>query len=192
MIDEMFQPQISVLEQLSKSISFDSIDVDKVIANFHRGKDLAESIREIVSLKYSRQIYLVDSLISINDKYKSFSPFSFFNNKSLKNVRNTAYENIQIFYTLYDCCSNRNDYHYAIFRQKMIDNLQLASFCGSDIINDVNCLELKDSTYFNYTYEYMRGITHKVNEIRENARNLENKELKEMKEKLQRISNYHK
>lgn len=192
MIDEMFQPQISVLEQLSKSISFDSKDVDKVIANFHRGKDLAESIREIVSLKYSRQIYLVDSLISINDKYKSFSPFSFFNNKSLKNVRNTAYENIQIFYTLYDCCSNRNDYHYAIFRQKMIDNLQLASFCGSDIINDVNCLELKDSTYFNYTYEYMRGITHKVNEIRENARNLENKELKEMKEKLQRISNCHK
>lgn len=192
MIDEMFQPQISVLEQLSKSISFDSKDVDKVIANFHRGKDLAESIREIVSLKYSRQIYLVDSLISINDKYKSFSPFSFFYNKSLKNVRNTAYENIQIFYTLYDCCSNRNDYHYAIFRQKMIDNLQLASFCGSDIINDVNCLELKDSTYFNYTYEYMRGITHKVNEIRENARNLENKELKEMKEKLQRISNCHK
>ena len=192
MIDEMFQPQISVFEQLSKSISFDSKDVDKVIANFHRGKDLAESIREIVSLKYSRQIYLVDSLISINDKYKSFSPFSFFNNKSLKNVRNTAYENIQIFYTLYDCCSNRNDYHYAIFRQKMIDNLQLASSCGSDIINDVNCLELKDSTYFNYTYEYMRGITHKVNEIRENARNLENKELKEMKEKLQRISNCHK
>lgn len=192
MIDEIFQPQISVLEQLSKSISFDSKDVDKVIANLHTGKDLAESIRDIVSLKYSGQIYLVDSLTSINDKFKSFSPFSFFNNKSLKNVRNTAYENIQTFYTLYDCCSNRNDYHYAIFRQKMIDNLQLASFCGSDIINDVNCLELKDSTYFNHTYEYMRGITHKVNEIRENAKNLENKELKETKEILQRISNCHK
>lgn len=192
MIDEMFQPQISVLEQLSKSISFDSKDVDKVIANFHRGKDLAESIREIVSLKYSGQIYLVDSLISINDKYKSFSPFSFFNNKSLKNVRNIACENIQIFYTLYDCCSNRNDYHYAIFRQKMIDNLQLASFCGNDITNYVNCLEKKDSIYFNYTYEYLRDITHKVNEIRKNARNLENKELKETKEILQRISNCHK
>lgn len=115
-IDEMFQPQISVLEQLSKSISFESKDVDKVIANLHTGKDLAESIRDVVSLKYSGQIHLVDSLISINDKYKSFSPFSFFNNKSLKNVRNTAYENIQIFYTLYDCCSNRNDYHYAIFK----------------------------------------------------------------------------
>lgn len=192
MIDEMFQPQISVLEQLSKSISFDSKDVDKVIANFHRGKDLAESIREIVSLKYSGQIYLVDSLISINDKYKSFSPFSFFNNKSLKNVRNIACENIQIFYTLYDCCSNRNDYHYAIFRQKMMDNLQLASFCGNDITNYVNCLEKKDSIYFNYTYEYLRDITHKVNEIRKNARNLENKELKETKEILQRISNCHK
>lgn len=192
MIDEISQSQISLLEQLSKSFSFDSKDVDTVIANLHTGKDLAESIRDIVSLKYSGQKYLVDSLTSINDTYSSFSPFSFFNNKSLKNVRNTAYENIQIFYTLYDCCSNRNDYHYAIFRQKMIDNLQLASFCGSDIINDVNCLELKDSTYFNYTYEYMRGITHKVNEIRENARNLENKELKEMKEKLQRISNCHK
>lgn len=192
MIDEISQSQISLLEQLSKSFSFDSKDVDTVIANLHTGKDLAESIRDIVSLKYSGQKYLVDSLTSINDTYSSFSPFSFFNNKSLKNVRNTAYENIQIFYTLYGCCSNRNDYHYAIFRQKMIDNLQLASFCGSDIINDVNCLELKDSTYFNYTYEYMRGITHKVNEIRENARNLENKELKEMKEKLQRISNCHK
>lgn len=192
MIDEIFQPQISVLEQLSKSISFDSKDVDKVIANLHTGKDLAESIRDVVSLKYSWQIHLVDSLTSINDKCKSFSPFSFLNNKSLKNVRNTAHENIQIFYTLYDCCSNRDDYHYAIFRQKMIDNLQLASFCGSDIINDVNCLEIKDSTYFNYTYEYMRGITHKVNEIREKARNLENKELKEIKEILQRNSNCHK
>ena len=100
--------------------------------------------------------------------------------------------NIQIFYTLYDCCSNRDDYHYAIFRQKMIDNLHLASFCGSDITNDVNCLEIKDSIYFNYTYEYLRGITHKVNEIRENARNLENKELKETKELLQRNYNCHK
>lgn len=192
MIDEIFQPQISVLEQLSKSISFDSKDVDKVIANLHTGKDLAESIRDVVSLKYSGQIHLVDSLTSINDKCKSFSPFSFFNNKCLKNVRNTAHENIQIFYTLYDCCSNRDDYHYAIFRQKMIDNLQLATFCGSDITNDVNCLEKKDSIYFNYTYEYMRGITHKVNEIRKKARNLENKELKETKEILQRNSNCHK
>ena len=192
MIDEIFQPQKSVLEQLSKSITFDSKDVDKVIANLNKGKDLAESIRDVVSLKYSGQIHLVDSLTSINDKYKSFSPFSFFNNKSLKNVRNTAYENIQIFYTLYDCCSNRDDYHYAIFRQKMIDNLHLASFCGSDITNDVNCLEIKDSIYFNYTYEYLRGITHKVNEIRENARNLENKELKETKELLQRNYNCHK
>ena len=192
MIDEIFQPQKSVLEQLSKSISFDSKDVDKVIANLHTGKDLAESIRDIVSLKYSGQIHLVDSLTSINDKYKSFSPFSFFNNKSLKNVRNTAYENIQIFYTLYDCCSNRDDYHYAIFRQKMIDNLQLASFCGSDITNNVNCLEKKDSIYFNYTYGYLKGITDKVNKIRENARNLENKELKETKKILQRIYNCHK
>ena len=192
MIDEILQPQISVLEQLLKSISFDSKDVDKVIANCHTVEDLAESIRDVVSLKHSGQIHLVDSLTSINDKCKSFSPFSFFNNKSLKNVRNTAYMNIQIFYTLYDCCSNRDDYHYAIFRQKMIDNLHLASFCGSDITNDVNCLEIKDSIYFNYTYEYLRGITHKVNEIRENARNLENKELKKTKELLQRNYNCHK
>ena len=160
-----------------------------MIANFLTGKDLLESINDVVSLKYSGQIHLVDSLTSINDRWKSFSPFSFFNKKSLKNVRNTAYENIQIFYTLYDCCSNRNDYHYAIFRQKMIDNLQLASFCGSDITNKVNCLEKKDSIYFNYTYKYLRGITHEVNEIREYARNLENKELKELKEILQRNYN---
>lgn len=189
MTDEILQPQNSVVEQLSKSISFDSKDVDKVIANLHTGKDLAESIRDVKSLKYSGQIPLVDSLTSINDKYKSFSPFSFFNNISLKNVRNTAHENIPIFYTLYDCCSNRGDYHYAIFRQKMIDNLMLASFCGSDITNDVNCLEKKDSIYFNYTYEYLRDITHIVNEIREKARNLENKELKETKEILQRNYN---
>lgn len=193
MIDEMLPPQISVVEQLSKSISFDSKDVDKVIANIHKGKDLAESIRDVVLLKHSGQIHLlVDSLTSINDKYKSFSPFSFFNNKSLKNVRNTAHENIRIFYTLYDCCSNRGDYHYAIFRQKMIDNLMLASFCGRDITNNVNCLEKKDSIYFNDTYEYLRSITHKVNKIRENARNLENKELKELKEILQRNYNCHK
>lgn len=72
MIDEMLPPQISVVEQLSKSISFDSKDVDKVIANIHKGKDLAESIRDVVLLKHSGQIHLlVDSLTSINDKYKS-------------------------------------------------------------------------------------------------------------------------
>lgn len=191
MIDELLKPQNSVAEQLSKSISFDSKDVDKVIANLDTGKDLAESIRDVVSLKKSGQIHLVDSLISNNDKYKSFSPFSFFYNNSLKNVRNTANENIQIFYTLYDCCSNRDDYHYSIFRQKMIDNLMLASFCGSDIIKDVNCLEKKDSIYFNYTYGYLRGITHIVNEIRENARDLENKG-KITKEILQRNYNRHK
>ena len=74
----------------------------------------------------------------------------------------------------------------------MIDNLQLASFCGCDIINDVNCLEIKDSIYFNYTYKYMKSITDKVNKIREIARNLENKELKETKEILQRNYNCYK
>lgn len=186
MIDEESQPLISVLVQLSKSISFDSKDVDKVIANFHTGKDLAESVSDIVSLKHSDQIHLVDSLTSIIDKYKSFSPFSFFNENSLKNVRNIAKKNISIFYTLYDSCSKRNDYQYAIFRQKLIDNLMLANFCGSDIINHVNRLELKDSTYFNRTYEYMRGIAHKVNEIRESAKALGDNELKQLKKIVQR------
>lgn len=186
MIDEESQPLISVLVQLSKSISFDSKDVDKVIANFHTGKDLAESVSDIVSLKHSDQIHLVDSLTSIIDKYKSFSPFSFFNENSLKNVRNIAKKNISIFYTLYDICSKRNDYQYAIFRQKLIDNLMLANFCGSDIINHVNRLELKDSTYFNRTYEYMRGIAHKVNEIRESAKALGDNELKQLKKIVQR------
>lgn len=186
MIDEESQPLISVLVQLSKSISFDSKDVDKVIANFHTGKDLAKSVRDIVSLKHSDQIHLVDSLTSIIDKYKSFSPFSFINENSLKNIRNIAKKNISIFYTLYDSCSKRNDYQYAIFRQKLIDNLLLASFCGSDIINDVNRLERKDSTYFNRTYEYMRVIAHQVNEIRESAKALGDNELKQIKKILQR------
>ncbi len=185
-IDEITQLQRSVLVQLSKSISFDSKDVDKVIANFHTGKDLAKSVRDIVSLKHSDQIHLVDSLTSIIDKYKSFSPFSFINENSLKNIRNIAKKNISIFYTLYDSCSKRNDYQYAIFRQKLIDNLLLASFCGSDIINDVNRLERKDSTYFNRTYEYMRVIAHQVNEIRESAKALGDNELKQIKKILQR------
>ena len=112
--------------------------------------------------------------------------FSFINENSLKNIRNIAKKNISIFYTLYDSCSKRNDYQYAIFRQKLIDNLLLASFCGSDIINDVNRLERKDSTYFNRTYEYMRVIAHQVNEIRESAKALGDNELKQIKKILQR------
>ena len=74
----------------------------------------------------------------------------------------------------------------------MIDNLMLASFCGSDITDNVICLEKKDSIYFNYTYKYLKDITHQVNEIREKARNLENKELKVTKEILRRNYNRHK
>ena len=98
----------------------------------------------------------------------------------LFNFKNTdrAY-GVRLFETLLE-------YVPQIFRQKLIDNLLLASFCGSDIINDVNRLERKDSTYFNRTYEYMRVIAHQVNEIRESAKALGDNELKQIKKILQR------
>lgn len=184
-IDEIAQLQRSVLGKLKKPLPVDSKNVNKAIANYDM-KKVAELAMGNLFRKNSEQKSLVDSLASIIDKYKSFSPFSFINENSLKNIRNIAKKNISIFYTLYDSCSKRNDYQYAIFRQKLIDNLLLASFCGSDIINDVNRLERKDSTYFNRTYEYMRVIAHQVNEIRESAKALGDNELKQIKKILQR------
>ena len=183
-IDEIAQLQRSVLGKLKKPLPVDSKNVNKAIANYDM-KKVAELAMGNLFRKNSEQKSLVDSLASIIDKYKSFSPFSFFNKNSLKNVRNIANKNISIFYTLYDSCSKRNDYHYAIFRQKLIDNLLLASFCGRDIINDVKCLELKDSTYFKQTYKYMRNLAKEVKKTREEDKVLEDI-LKQLKKALQR------
>lgn len=183
-IDEIAQLQRSVLGKLKKPLPVDSKNVNKAIANYDM-KKVAELAMGNLFRKNSEQKSLVDSLASIIDKYKSFSPFSFFNKNSLKNVRSIANKNISIFYTLYDSCSKRNDYQYAIFRQKLIDNLLLASFCGRDIINDVKCLELKDSTYFKQTYKYMRNLAKEVKKTREEDKVLEDI-LKQLKKALQR------
>ena len=183
-IDEIAQLQRSVLGKLKKPLPVDSKNVNKAIANYDM-KKVAELAMGNLFRKNSEQKSLVDSLASIIDKYKSFSPFSFFNKNSLKNVRSIANKNISIFDTLYDSCSKRNDYHYAIFRQKLIDNLLLASFCGRDIINDVKCLELKDSTYFKQTYKYMRNLAKEVKKTREEDKVLEDI-LKQLKKALQR------
>lgn len=183
-IDEIAQLQRSVLGKLKKPLPVDSKNVNKAIANYDM-KKVAELAMGNLFRKNSEQKSLVDSLASIIDKYKSFSPFSFFNKNSMKNVRSIANKNISIFDTLYDSCSKRNDYHYAIFRQKLIDNLLLASFCGRDIINDVKCLELKDSTYFKQTYKYMRNLAKEVKKTREEGKVLKDI-LKQLKKALQR------
>ena len=170
-IKKMRENYLHLTVKMLENIDFGSDDVDCVIQDYKKNKDLMKSINAIVSKKGTRQLSYVDSLITINDKYKMFDPFRMFAGTDLSKIRQTASKNISQFHDLYKCYSQTapNDYQYAIFRKNMVDNLYLACFCGGDIIFQINNLKEQDSLFFNDTYKMLGDIANTVESIREEA-----------------------
>lgn len=170
-IKKVREKQLHLSMQMLKNTDFDSDDVDCFIKNYKKSKDLMKTINAIVSKKSASQSSYVDSLITINDKYKIFDPFRMFAGIDLSKIRQTATKNISQFYDLYKCYSlnNSNDYQYAIFRKNMVDNLYIASFCGGYILSQIKNLKEQDSLFFNNTYKELGDNANTVELIRKEA-----------------------
>lgn len=191
-VSNMIEQRNHLIEELLNSCSYNSKDVGNAIGKNKSSKDLVTSIIDVIHAKESKQLSLIDSLRVINGQYKSFNPFAIIETNRLKETRRTATDNIRLFSILYEAFSSNNDYHYALCRQELIDNLQVAGFCGKDsIINEVGSLEKNDSYFFNRTYERMKSIKGKVCEIRNRAKEWDNNGLKTVKMILQnRLKKY--
>lgn len=166
-----FSRSQTLIQNLLQSIRlpYTNYDLNKMVDDYKKGKDLFSSIDEVFSRKKSKRIALVDSLIATNNYFKEYSPYSFSVGDNLKKTIETSTDNIILFKELYKVCSNEKDYHYAIFRQNLIDNLHLASMCGVNIIAGTKDLESQDTTFFNATYQRLRTAKELVEYINSSA-----------------------
>lgn len=171
-----FSHILNLLKNLRSStrLQFDDKDLKKVINDYLKeGKDLLASIHKVISHKKSKSIAQVDSLIATNNYFKEYSPYSFSVGDNLKKTIEASIDNINKFKNLYIYYSNKNNYHYAIFRQNLIDNLQLASKCGTNILAGTIDLEKQDTAFFNATYQRLRSAKVKEENIKKAAEGAE-------------------